>query len=141
MDKMFLRTNFGLVSWFHKDFFISSVSLFEFLFKSDDCNNNVRNLQGKEHREKSLIRLTEHLAHVYVPCERTWIVLFPEGGFLHKRREISRSFSLKNNLPCLNHTTIPRVGAVQNIVTTLRTVKTFQNGNSNHCGKHLSSVQ
>ena len=44
MDKMFLRTNFGLVSWFHKDFFISSVSLFEFLFKSDDCNNNVRNL-------------------------------------------------------------------------------------------------
>lgn len=26
MDRMFLRTNFGLVSWFHRDFFISSVS-------------------------------------------------------------------------------------------------------------------
>ena len=26
MDRMFLRTNFGIVSWFHKDFFISSVS-------------------------------------------------------------------------------------------------------------------
>lgn len=25
MDRMFLKTNFGLVSWFHKDFFISSV--------------------------------------------------------------------------------------------------------------------
>lgn len=27
MDRMFMKTNFGLVSWFHKDFFISSVSL------------------------------------------------------------------------------------------------------------------
>ena len=25
MDRMFMKTNFGLVSWFHKDFFISSV--------------------------------------------------------------------------------------------------------------------
>lgn len=30
MDKMFLRTNFGIVSWFHKDFFISSVSELKF---------------------------------------------------------------------------------------------------------------
>lgn len=27
MDRMFKRTNFGLVSWFHSDFFISSVSI------------------------------------------------------------------------------------------------------------------
>lgn len=25
MDRMFMKTNFGIVSWFHKDFFISSV--------------------------------------------------------------------------------------------------------------------
>lgn len=25
MDRMFMKTNFGVVSWFHKDFFISSV--------------------------------------------------------------------------------------------------------------------
>jgi len=28
MDRMFKRTNFGLVSWFHRDFFISSVGHF-----------------------------------------------------------------------------------------------------------------
>merc|ERR1712071_682800 len=112
MDKMFLRTNFGIVSWFHKDFFISS---------------------GKEHRDKSLIELTKHLAHVYVPCQRTWILLFPEGGFLHKRREISRKFALKNNLPSLNYVTIPRVGAVQNVVASLGASQRLLNGNSNHC--------
>jgi len=111
MDKMFLRTNFGIVSWFHKDFFISS---------------------GKEHREKSLIELTNHLAHVYIPCNRTWILLFPEGGFLHKRREVSRKFALKNNLPSMNYVTIPRVGAVQNIVASLGAGQTKMNGNANN---------
>lgn len=28
MDRMFMKTNFGVVSWFHKDFFISSVCYF-----------------------------------------------------------------------------------------------------------------
>ena len=27
MDRMFKKTNFGLVSWFHRDFFISSVRI------------------------------------------------------------------------------------------------------------------
>ena len=27
MDRMFMKTNFGIVSWFHKDFFISSVMI------------------------------------------------------------------------------------------------------------------
>jgi len=30
MDRMFMRTNFGIVSWFHKDFFISSVILLKY---------------------------------------------------------------------------------------------------------------
>ena len=99
-------------------------------------------LKGKEHRDKSLIELTKHLAHVYVPCQRTWILLFPEGGFLHKRREISRKFALKNNLPSLNYVTIPRVGAVQNVVASLGASQRLLNGNSNHCkGKQSTLIR
>lgn len=112
MDRMFMRTNFGIVSWFHKDFFISS---------------------GKHRREQSLVDLTTHLNEVYMPCQRTWILLFPEGGFLRKRREICRKFALKNNLPLLENTTIPRVGAVQNVVATIgpSRAKSLSNGNAN----------
>ncbi|KAI9560805.1 hypothetical protein GHT06_011757 [Daphnia sinensis] len=112
MDRMFMKTNFGVVSWFHKDFFISS---------------------GKARREQSLTELTVHLSNVYMPCKRTWILLFPEGGFLRKRREISRKFALQNSLPILHHTTIPRVGAVQNVVATIgpQRAKMMANGNGN----------
>lgn len=90
-------------------------------------------MQGKERREQSLQELTMHLSQVYLPCRRTWILLFPEGGFLRKRREISRKFALQNNLPILHHTTIPRVGAVQNVVATIGPVgtKMLLNGNAN----------
>lgn len=90
-------------------------------------------MQGKDRREQSLKELTLHLSNVYMPCRRTWILLFPEGGFLRKRREISRKFALKNDLPHLNHTTIPRVGAVQNVVATIgpSRAKLLVNGNSN----------
>ena len=53
---------------------------------------------------------------MYLPFRRTWILLFPEGGFLRKRREVSLKFAEKNNLPVLHHVTVPRVGAVQSIV-------------------------
>ena len=87
--------------------------------------------QGRDRRDRSLMELTLHLKQVYIPCRRTWILLFPEGGFLHKRRDVSRQFALKNNLPTLNHVTIPRVGAVQNIVATISRNKKALNGNSN----------
>lgn len=47
------------------------------------------------------------------------MVLFPEGGFLHKRREVSRLFAEKNNLPNLNHVSLPRVGALKAILSVL----------------------
>ncbi|MBN3309606.1 LGAT1 acyltransferase, partial [Amia calva] len=50
---------------------------------------------------------------------RQWIVLFPEGGFLRKRRETSQSFARKSNLPYLTHVTLPRLGATQVILKTL----------------------
>ncbi|XP_015203102.1 acyl-CoA:lysophosphatidylglycerol acyltransferase 1 isoform X1 [Lepisosteus oculatus] len=98
MDHIFKYTNFGLVSLIHGDFFIR---------------------QGKAHRDKQLSFLKDHLDKYYHSRDRKWIVLFPEGGFLRKRRETSQSFAKKNNLPSLVHVTLPRLGATQVILKTL----------------------
>ncbi|KAI1897705.1 hypothetical protein AGOR_G00086030 [Albula goreensis] len=98
MDHVFKYTNFGLVSLIHGDFFIR---------------------QGKAHRDKQLIFLKDHLDKFYHSRDRKWIVLFPEGGFLRKRRETSQSFAKKNSLPHLTHVTLPRLGATQVILKTL----------------------
>ncbi len=70
MDRVFLYTNFGWVSWMHDDFFI---------------------LAGKANRDKSLVDFRKHLSDVFVPKKRKYLVLFPEGGFLRKRRAISQA--------------------------------------------------
>ncbi|XP_048106636.1 acyl-CoA:lysophosphatidylglycerol acyltransferase 1 isoform X2 [Alosa alosa] len=98
MDHVFKYTNFGLVSLIHGDFFIR---------------------QGKAHRDKQLVYLKDHLDRFYYSRERKWIVLFPEGGFLRKRRETSQAFAKKNELPHLTHVTLPRLGATQVILKTL----------------------
>lgn len=98
MDHVFKYTNFGLVSLIHGDFFIR---------------------QGKAHRDKQLVYLKDHLDKFYYSRERKWIVLFPEGGFLRKRRETSQAFAKKNDLPHLTHVTLPRLGATQVILKTL----------------------
>lgn len=98
MDRMFKYTNFGAVSLLHQDFFIAS---------------------GKSNREKSLLELKSHLRKSYIPRQRKWMMLFPEGGFLRKRKEVSQRFAEKNNLPTLNHVTVPRVGAMKTIVDVL----------------------
>lgn len=64
-------------------------------------------------------RLEEHLKSAYIPLRRKWIVLFPEGGFLTKRRPISQRFAEKNNLPVLQNVTVPRMGALFVIRDTL----------------------
>nr|CAD7261236.1 unnamed protein product [Timema shepardi] len=69
MDHVFKYTNFGIVSILHQDFFIVS---------------------GKAKREESLQELVKHLRESYIPLHRHWMVLFPEGGFLRKRRETSQ---------------------------------------------------
>ncbi|XP_056118653.1 acyl-CoA:lysophosphatidylglycerol acyltransferase 1 [Rhinichthys klamathensis goyatoka] len=98
MDHVFKYTNFGVVSLIHGDFFIR---------------------QGKAYREKQLIYLKDHLDKYYYSRDRKWIVLFPEGGFLRKRRETSQSFAKKNDLPYLTHVTLPRLGATQIILKNL----------------------
>lgn len=47
------------------------------------------------------------------------MVLFPEGGFLRKRRAVSQRYAEKNNLPILNNVSLPRVGALKTILTTV----------------------
>ncbi|XP_038666898.1 acyl-CoA:lysophosphatidylglycerol acyltransferase 1 isoform X2 [Scyliorhinus canicula] len=76
---------------------------------------------GKAHRDQQLILLRQHLEKYYRNRDRKWIVLFPEGGFLRKRRETSQSFAKKNNLPFLKHVTLPRQGATEVILQTLCT--------------------
>lgn len=76
-------------------------------------------LQGRKRREESLKQLEKHLKESYIPRERKWMVLFPEGGFLCKRRETSQKYAKKNNLPILENVTLPRVGAMQTIFETL----------------------
>uniref|UniRef100_A0A3B3YE30 Phospholipid/glycerol acyltransferase domain-containing protein n=1 Tax=Poecilia mexicana TaxID=48701 RepID=A0A3B3YE30_9TELE len=74
---------------------------------------------GKAHRDKQLVYLKEHLEKYYHSRDRKWIVLFPEGGFLRKRRETSQLFAKKNSLPHLTHVTLPRLGATHVILKTL----------------------
>ncbi|CAO1434415.1 unnamed protein product [Diamesa hyperborea] len=95
MDKIFKYTNFGCVSVIHQDFFIGS---------------------GPRHREEALVSLRGHLERSYVPRKREWMVLFPEGGFLRKRREASQRYAQKNNYPLLQHVTLPRIGAMKTII-------------------------
>uniref|UniRef100_A0ABD2VRU7 Phospholipid/glycerol acyltransferase domain-containing protein n=1 Tax=Trichogramma kaykai TaxID=54128 RepID=A0ABD2VRU7_9HYME len=106
MDRIFKYTNFGIVSLLHHDFFIAS---------------------GRKKREESLRQLQKHLKESYVPLQRKWMVLFPEGGFLCKRRETSQKYAKKNNLPILENVTLPRVGALQTIFDIVGPV---QNNNS-----------
>uniref|UniRef100_A0A182P9A3 Phospholipid/glycerol acyltransferase domain-containing protein n=1 Tax=Anopheles epiroticus TaxID=199890 RepID=A0A182P9A3_9DIPT len=98
MDRLFKYTNFGAVSLVHQDFFIAS---------------------GKKNREKSLQQLKSHIRRCYMPRKRKWMVLFPEGGFLRKRKDVSQRFAEKNNLPVLNNVTLPRVGAMKAIMDML----------------------
>ncbi|KAG7163362.1 Acyl-CoA:lysophosphatidylglycerol acyltransferase 1-like, partial [Homarus americanus] len=95
MDHVFKFTNFGIVSWVHGDFFIHG---------------------GKDHRDASLIQLGNHLHEFYMPRDRKWLVLFPEGGFLKNRKAGSQRYAKKNNLPLLENVALPRVGALKVIM-------------------------
>ncbi|XP_018917337.1 acyl-CoA:lysophosphatidylglycerol acyltransferase 1 isoform X2 [Bemisia tabaci] len=102
MDYVFKFTNFGIVSVVHEDHFI---------------------LSGKSQRDQGILLLRKHLRESYLPLKRKLMVLFPEGGFLRKRKETSQRYAIKNNLPHLEHVTIPRMGAIRAIMDELATHK------------------
>ena len=100
MDDVFKFTHFGIVSWIHDDFFIQ---------------------EGKDHRSASLMKLKKHVQNVFANKNRKYLILFPEGGFLRKRKLASQNFARKNDLPVLNYCTLPRLGAVNSVMQSLST--------------------
>lgn len=116
MDRVFKFTNFGFVSVIHEDFFI---------------------LSGRRHRDIAVLQLKKHIRESYIPRNRKLMVLFPEGGFLRKRREISQRYALKNNLPVLNHVSLPRLGAMQGIIDVCgcKSDKVSPNNNTDNTSK------
>ena len=95
MDVMFRWTPFGIIGNMHGDYFIQ---------------------QGKATREKELERLREHLKKVFWNRDRRLVILFPEGGFYCNRVESSQRYARENDFPHLEHTTLPRMGAVKVIL-------------------------
>ncbi|KAJ2951599.1 hypothetical protein O0L34_g13753 [Tuta absoluta] len=75
-----------------------------------------RPFEGKAKRDRSLEELKVHIHKSYIPLGRQFMVLFPEGGFLHKRKEVSQRFAEKNNLPKLEYVSLPRAGAMKIIM-------------------------
>lgn len=86
---------FGILSAARKDFFIPI---------------------GKERRDDGLVSFKKHLKQWYLPAQKKLIFLFPEGGFLYKRKARSQKYALQHNLPVLEHVCLPRLGAVQAIL-------------------------
>lgn len=136
MERLFKYTNFGIVSLIHQDFFISSVSgYFALSLRIDSIIFTFKIWQGKNVRELSIKKLKEHIEDSFIPRMRNWMVLFPEGGFLRKRKEVSQQYALKKNLPLMNHVSLPRVGALKAIFSVLPPHETpsTQQGNNNSC--------
>ena len=106
MDYIFKFTHFGIVSWFHDDFFIQ---------------------EGKEHRSKSLEDLKDHLQNSFVTKKRQCLILFPEGGFLRNRKLSNQNFARKNDLPVLEHCTLPRLGALNSVIQGLSADRVLKN--------------
>ncbi|ELU12910.1 hypothetical protein CAPTEDRAFT_112881 [Capitella teleta] len=92
MHKMFFYTHFGVVGQIRGDFFIET---------------------GKEVRELQPKLLAQYVKDVFLERGRRWLVVFPEGGFLHKRLKDSQQYAKKHDLPILEHTTLPRLGAMK----------------------------
>lgn len=97
MADIFKYTPFGIVSQVHGDFFIA---------------------EGKQARDKSLELLKEHLENVFWLRDRRWVIIFPEGGFLYKRRQASQTYAAKYSFPHLEHATLPRTGAIRTVLET-----------------------
>lgn len=95
----------------------------------------IQFLQGKSVRDLSVKKLKEHIEESFIPLMRNWMVLFPEGGFLRKRKEVSQQYAQKMNLPLMNHVSLPRVGALKAIFSVLppRDAPSEQQGNNNSC--------
>lgn len=116
MDWILQFTNFGWVAKCHGDCFIlqgSDIRKYSFMLSGSE----------EEIKNKQAISFKEHLINIYNGRGRKWMVLFPEGGFLYKRRSGSQRYCQKNNMPLLNHVALPRTGALKAIMNTVKVEK------------------
>nr|XP_026693395.1 acyl-CoA:lysophosphatidylglycerol acyltransferase 1-like [Ciona intestinalis] len=100
---------YGWMAKCHNDFFLlQSVDAkrLKMFFKNSETSNE-------------LVRLQKSIVDNFRSRNRKWVIVFPEGGFLSKRRSGSQRFARKNDLPILEHVALPRSGAVQCILDTL----------------------
>lgn len=86
--------------------------------------------QGRKTRDATVENLKVHLRDTFIPLERRWMVLFPEGGFLRKRLEVSQKYAAKNNLPMLKNVTLPRIGALKAIMEVIPPHTAMGNNNA-----------
>ena len=87
-------TNFGLMSWLHGDCFLDNAA-------------------------KALDEFRSQIRHMFLRRNRRCLVLFPEGGFLWKKKAASVRFAQENKLPILRHCAYPRLGALEIILDEL----------------------
>uniref|UniRef100_T1HX11 PlsC domain-containing protein n=1 Tax=Rhodnius prolixus TaxID=13249 RepID=T1HX11_RHOPR len=100
MDWIFCVTHFGTISYLHGDVFI---------------------LSGSHVRQEAKRRLKHHILTSFLPLKKQVIILFPEGGFLRKRRELSKRYALEHNITnTIKNVALPRTGAFHTIVEVLR---------------------
>ena len=91
-------SNYGLMSWLHDDCFLDT---------------------SKTNPMQSLEYLKKHFKQTFLRRDRKCIILFPEGGFLSKKKSASSLYAMKNKLPMLRHVAYPKIGALQTILDTL----------------------
>lgn len=68
--------------------------------------------KDKENREEHLEYVRGKLRDVFIPYRR-FLIMYPEGGFPYSLRSVNDEFAAKYNLPKLQHTVLPRVGAMK----------------------------
>lgn len=116
MDWILQSFCFGWVARAHGDFFIlqgSDVKTFSMIFRGT----------LEEVKKSQIEKFKNHLETVFPMRNKKWIIVFPEGGLLRKRRPGSQRFAKKHGLPVLNHVALPRTGVLQTIVDTIGVYK------------------
>ncbi|XP_076821101.1 acyl-CoA:lysophosphatidylglycerol acyltransferase 1-like [Clavelina lepadiformis] len=112
MDWVFQFLHFGCVSKVHGDFFLMQAPDAK-RFGKILCFDPERPMQDQP------ALLEKNIISNFCERKRKWILLFPEGGLLIKRRSGSQRYAKKNGFPILQHVALPRIGAIQTIINTL----------------------
>jgi len=99
LEDIFHRTYFGIMLGLRGDFFIH---------------------QGKDQRHLQASLIENHFRHYENLRDPRWCVLWPEGGFLKKRKQRNVEYARKHGYPILDNVLLPRLGALQALLNAER---------------------